>query len=771
MSKNLISNRFPNKFLLKEESKRDENILDISDSENFQNPFTKIKGNFSKQKRNSNSYIDAFLAKRKLAGDHAQSKSCKSNNKPRDYQHNAQTLKQDKNNSKEKPKKFSNYSNKFMAKCNNNKTEYNKLFTDGTLPSDYYNNYSKDDNKYQKLICPAMKISNINTISNMAENENNEKNSFFDAKKDCELLKSEQPENARIQNGLYKNDNTIRKICKLINTSSNEDISSIKRDQLSMVNDTGSQIIIPEKQSQKKLDSDNINNLQYLSKIDKIPNSNNDRKDINYENYLTIKNSNIPNKKYETIIKNKEKKNQINKNNEVNLKEKFSNDNIQIAKENNMIIGNDTINESKKNNNITSIEILREQNFNIIDTKTSLTKRNNNFSTLIKQNEVSLVFRDIKNKIKNPANDKIEICSNNNFNLYSSGEITNKNVKKMEICPTNNYNYTTLPRNRPNNILYNEKIENKNLNLEITNDNNNLTIKNEKLANKNIGTIFFTSKNTFDSDILISENINNNIAKKNEIVDNKIGIQMNDIINNFLTKIHKNSSSNINTISTDKIIDETKVNINNTNLKQKKKEIIDNLKKQEFFNNTKKTNTLRKQVNKYNNYNSSRANNLLNNIIKSKSPSSINNNKYNIDKDDFFNSNSNLNVHDINLIGDPNKIKLFDETKYYHKFKDNRNRNSCATLRDKFNCGLFSGQNNTSSNKNKNNAHIYLDKVKEDVKNKNINNVINFHNLNGIYDSNITYRKAGNKSSTDNLFRNNIMPVNDMGKFIKTNNF
>ena len=290
MSKNLISNRFPNKFLLKDETKRKENILNISDSENIQNPFAKKNGNLSKQKRNSNSYIDAFLAKRKLAGDHAQSKSCKRNNKPKDTQHSEQPIKKEKINSKEKTKKFSDYSNKFIAKSNT-KTEYNKLFTDGTQPSDYYNNYSKDDNKYQKLVSPAMKISNINTISNMAENENNEKNSFFDANKDIELLKEQLPDDVRTQNGLYKN-NAIKKICKIINTSTNEDISSIKREQFSVANDTGSQIIIPERQPHKKFDSDIINNLQHLSKTDKIPSY---RKNINYENYLTIKNNNMNN--------------------------------------------------------------------------------------------------------------------------------------------------------------------------------------------------------------------------------------------------------------------------------------------------------------------------------------------------------------------------------------------------------------------------------------------------------------------------------------------
>ena len=106
-----------------------------------------------------------------------------------------------------------------------------------------------------------------------------------------------------------------------------------------------------------------------------------------------------------------------------------------------MIIGNETINESKKNNNITGIEILREQNFNIIDNKTSPTKNNTNFATLIKQNEVSLVFKDIKNKktaINNPKKAKIEICNNNNFNLFSTGEINNNNENNFKICPLNN---------------------------------------------------------------------------------------------------------------------------------------------------------------------------------------------------------------------------------------------------------------------------------------------------------------------------------------------
>ena len=742
MNRNLTLNRFPSKFLLKEESKYCENILNTLGPDNIKNPYSKIKGNFSKQKRNTNSYIDAFLAKRKLAGDHAQSKSCKRTNKQKHFQYNERTIKPGNNNLKDRTTKFRNYSNKFFSKTINNKTENNKLFTEGTLPTDYNNNYSKDDNKYQKLVTPALKISNINTISNIAENENNDKNSFFDANKDYELLKLKLPENTRTPNGL-NNNNTNRKICRIINCSINEDISSIKKDQFSMINDTGSQIIIPEKLSNKKLDSDIINNLQCLSKLDQIPNSNDNRKNINFENYLTKKdNNNIPDIKYE--INNKEKNNQVDKNNKKKSKELLSFDNLQMSKEKNMIICNETTNRTKKNNNITGIEILRVQNFDIIDTKISSTKSNNIFSYLIKQNEVSLVFKNTNNKkntIKHPKIDQIKICNNNNFNLYSSGENTNRDEKTLEICSINNYNYTILPKNKSNNVFNDEKIENKNLNLEKISE-NNMEIKYGKLANN------ITNKDALNNKTLTSENVNNNIAKK----DNKIVIQVDDIFSNFLNKVHKNSNSINNSIRTDKLINDTITNINNNRLQQQKKEIIDNLKKQDFFNRSKKTNTLRNFVNKKNNYYSSRVNNLLEKIAKTKTQTQTSsNNENNIDKDDFFNANNNLKTHDINLIGDPNEIKIFDEKKYCQKFK--ANKSPCVSLRDKFNRGLFNGQNKVLFNKNKNNIYIYLDKVKED-------NIINFHKLNGNYDQNITTRKT-----TNNLW-NNIMPVNNMGKLI-----
>ncbi len=127
---------------IKEETKLDSNYINNCNSKDnlLKNNEISIK---KRKIRNSNSYIDTFLSRRKLAADHAQSRRCSSTNK---LETNIDELYLNGNKTNEQLNLFDNFK-KYTNLCSFNDSNKNKN-------KGFYNykiNYMNDkDNKYKE---------------------------------------------------------------------------------------------------------------------------------------------------------------------------------------------------------------------------------------------------------------------------------------------------------------------------------------------------------------------------------------------------------------------------------------------------------------------------------------------------------------------------------------------------------------------------------------------------------------------------------------------
>ena len=246
LSPTFLSKVLNKKLRKKEEDKIDQNLkINSSKGENAKN--NKEIQNKKCKYRNSNSYIESFLSRRKLAADHAQSKRVLSNNKKisnignekiesekvitiqKEIKKEKKTnLSNDKNYKKiytnnNQNKEFHKYKNKFInfrekndqlkkkRKNNNEKRQnyYYNFLTDNSEINNIRNikqrskNYSENkessltndefdiNNKYKNQVIHSIKITSVSSIHERDNNSNffnNNKNSNENNKKNCNIL-------------------------------------------------------------------------------------------------------------------------------------------------------------------------------------------------------------------------------------------------------------------------------------------------------------------------------------------------------------------------------------------------------------------------------------------------------------------------------------------------------------------------------------------------------------------------------------------------------
>ena len=321
---------------------------------------------------------------------------------------------------------------------------------------------------------------------------------------------------------------------------------------------------------------------------------------------------------------------------------------------------------------------------------------------------------DVRNVINKIVDRKNEIINFNEFNkLINDSKIINNNKSNI-----NNNNIIS----NNNIITYNNIISDNNINQA---ENENININHNVIANNNI--------NKINNNNII---INNNIAK----IDNNISTpdkRINNNINNFPINNSKNYQSNTNkTEKTDNI---------NYNINKRiyiKKEILGPKRRSSPYNNNNNI-SLRKNINKENNYinnniNNAIKNNINNNIHKEYINTELNNKKV---RPIFSDYQKNLYPKDNDRSIRTNNLRLQNDNKLFNQYSDNLNVN----------------------NNNINNIKKYTSNT------NNLNNKINTTNpINQINVSNSTINIYNNKPEINILLNNNSN--NSKQKNLNTNN-
>ena len=747
MSHNL-SPTFLSKVLNKKLRKKEEDKIDTNSKINSSKAAKNNKETQNKKFkfRNSNSYIESFLSRRKLAADHAQSRRVLSNNKrtinirnekiesekvitiQKEIKKEKKTnLSNEKNykkiyTSNNQNKEFHNYKNKFINfrekndqlkkenKNNNDKRQnyYYNFLTDNSEINNIRNikqrskNYSENkesslindefdiNNKYKNQVIHSIKITSVSSIHEKDNNSNffnNNKISNENNKKNCNILENNYGE--------------LNEPEELMKPQLPEDIKEdlLKYQKYFTSNSSNKNMII---NNNKKYLNNFINQIQIQSQNKKVNNINSSLNNNIEENKYMYTTSDISSNIFQ----------QLNAFNETNSQEKIKNSKkgIIINKMNNSCRNN--LDKNKyiiihKNKDINNIVPLSAKNKNF--------KFNSDFINFIQKNN---------KKIKEMNNNNENHNNINNRELKISNE-KNMTIEKINLTEKNNNNINKDTNN--NDVEKNRKEKmNKKLN-EINKE------KNENRQNK------IESEN---------ENEKKDNNKKNEINEKKIILK--EISGEKFEIKPKTKKNNKN--------DEKNNNKNNFIICQSNN--FEQLKEVKESNNNKKIELICSKENEFvintnNHYKDKNNINNKNKANETKFQISKKINNFSIDKLEYEdNKNIKLEIsnnEEFKIINKTNKNNGYNNVKslrenYYHDEDYNNNNVITCSKQTNFEINKIENINNDNDNDNDNDNNILENKINEDlIQPHNLINIINKDDENKIETN-----KNGNNIITSN---------------------
>ena len=670
-----------------------------------------LKNGNVKRKRNKNSYYEAFLEKRRMAAEFAQSKRCYSTVSTKITYAN-------KNNNKRPI-----YGLQDIINMNNLK---HNLPGKATPIIDNTNNIYNEDYFFSKNIINhknnnSLSFPNFEEIKHLT-NKSNANNDFNNnLNQPYELENDANEETSKFGNkDRIIDTNQSRKI-EIIPVKNFEIISN-SSNNINQIKNNSTYI----KKRPKRDDSILIATLRQ-NKNSELNNNNNQvetsisfRNDLNNNNNIKEKNNSNINNRIENInsndfsIKYNESKNKdinryidTNNNEEDNNNIKFFNNIIQkknrVQNFNNELKNNENIQNNETDQNEISNEAIEETNV-IKDNIDDINEKNNNiYNKNIGQKHSKIINNDYKvnnsftEKNKNNK-DNIEIIKKNiandvkqNYQDIPKLNISSKEKEKLklnEINPNNNdiifKNYENKKKQNINLTIFNEEIKD-----TFDNDfpSNKLSKKSKNFDNDNINNM---NKNNKGNKNIFSLIINKDIEKLNKIKNipkkNNDNINYFDEINNLINQI-KGKRNNINNDF-----------INKTNENKEKLLLLENQKKDlKLFQN---------QINSALNYNKKRIsfpNEKLddeenNNNNQRQMDSIESKRKTNNNKNSKFKVNISTRMQ--NLL---NKLKKEKISNNIDEYDENFNVNSNKNI---FNKNVIDSINNFIKDEHLNNNHI-----------------------------------------------------------------
>ena len=770
---------------VKEETKIDSHYMNNSNSKDniFKNNEVSIK---KRKIRNSNSYIESFLSRRKQAADHAQSRRCASTNK---FEINIGgfIINENKNISHKE------LNNPAINEANNTKKDTNI----------YSNNNNNDNNiiyqkgfyNYKNKFLIDKENKDFNTL-NIKENKGfNNTNNILENK-----------DKAYLNKYINKSNNIIVNRNNCYNYFSNfltghSDINSLKDVNRQLKKDVENKepILINEEYDIKSNNKDNSSNIMNHNKIyndtsiNNLENNCSELKEpdelmkaqipddiqydlIKYKKYFTINNNtnNLINLKQNANIINKIDK-IINYSNNNTETKKFNADDISTIKFQQPSVSNDT--ES---------QILLQEKSNINKKENNYNKTNYSYRDKMQINQYKKLKTDdndidvplsAKNNNHNYNNDIINIIHNNDKNIKKNNSIENFNfvlnnnninnkvnnekhlIKEEEKEFKNNENQKDNKVNEKKEyireILKNKEIENKE-EKELTKENNNKNIKDRIINNKknnkdiNIGKEEKFIKNekeqinndkSYNKEKDINKEIKEKIEKKKTIenlIDSKIIISSDQFT---LNKNNKDKTKNNNLIicynnnfEQLKIERNPKINKNKLICSKENEIILNKINKK--INNNSKSNIF--QISK-------------NNITFSNHNTKKDNIKKNLDIKLEITNNENLKI-----INDLSPINY----KITNFITNNMNNNNVKNQREKY----YVEEDDLNINDTKHNLN---EKIVNEINKKEIKE--NQNDNNNDIKENIKY-KLNNFYSEELYAPNNIIDIVNKNKNEEKNN-
>ena len=734
LSPTFLSKVLNKKLRKKEENKIEPNLKIDDNSSKGENVLNNKETQNKKLKfRNSNSYIESFLSRRKLAADHAQSRRVLSSNKKMINIGNDKIESEKVITIQKEKKEKKNDKNYKKIYTNNNQNKESSLTNDEFDINNKYKNQVIHSIKITSVSSIHEKDNNSNFLNNKNSNENNKKNcnilenNYGELNEPEELMKPQLPED--IKEDLLKYQKYFT------NNSIDKNKNMIIRNNKKYLNNFINQIQI---QSQKKklnniISNMNINNTEE----NKNMNTTSDVSSIKHHQLSAFKEANsqekIKNSRKRIIINKKSNscRNNLDKNKYIIIhKSKDNNKIVPLSAKNkyfkfntdviNFIQNNNKSNKEKNNlkedsNNIIHRELKISNEKNMTIEKKSSTERNNENKNMDSKNKD--INKDMNNDVEINKNEKINKKLNEiNIEKKENKQINNQNEKKdnEKINEINEKKIIfkeisgekfEIKSKKPLNI--NEKNNNKN-NFIICQSNNFEKLKEIKKSNNNKKIELICSK---ENEIAINEN-----NKKND--KNKINNKNKGIDTNFQI------SKNINNFSIDKLEYEDNKNIKLEISNNEEFKIINKTNKKNGFNNVK---NLRENYYHDEDYN--------NNAITSSKQTN-----FEINKIENITNNNKINIFNEDLIQPHNLINIITDE---NKIETNKN-----------------GNNIIMSNDNEENKNDFINGNSQNIVNKII--LINNEQINKISGNNynVTDRKNKIKMEIKNLIFENSNNLN-----------
>ena len=449
---------------------------------------------------------------------------------------------------------------------NNNLKRGEKIFSSEKYNINYKNNINHSYYNISKLLSYNAKAKNINKLIKINENNN------INIKKSDNNKINERMNlyiNNNIENINNKNDNNDNIDINNTNNNNNNDIFNKKN------------VVVKRKHNYSKIDKQNNSNLNQTNKAKEIQKSNNIDNDNNFEK---DKNINLINKyiyRKEKVLKNlkdNEKKNFLNQNEQNNYAETKT-ESLLTNIENNNNNNNDEKNEKDNTSETSSFignkllnwNIKPKQSFQFLVHQASKNrdlsnsfhkyyesnhmrsrgtsqgeKENEEYSINTNTDEQSVEkhkFRNLSLLKSNKYNEEdsfsslnINICNENKFNSLTDRKIINNNFNKEDInnIKVINYNYNKNQIQNNNNQNF-QKENNNNVN------NNNSSVITNNIINNNV---YNTTLNFYKISNVSKSKLNYEIKPKN--LSTKNLIENDDVIYEDETNMNNINNRNIN---------------------------------------------------------------------------------------------------------------------------------------------------------------------------------------------------------------------------------
>ena len=768
-----------------------------------------LKNGNVKRKRNKNSYYEAFLEKRRMAAEFAQSKRCYSTVSTKITYANKKNRicgLQDIINMNNLKHNLPGKATPIIDNTNNINNKDNYIFFQNNINSLSHPEFDEIKHLTNKSNAINDNSNNLSPPYELENNENEETSKFGKKDRIIDTNQSRKIEIMQLKKVEMNNNNIINNYNKIKNNN-----TYIKKRPIRDEN-----ILIATLRQNKNTELNKINNNQVETSISFRNDLNNNNKDKNnninniIENYnsndFSIK-YNEQNKKdinrYIDTNNNEENDNNINYFNNINDKiqnntNEFKNKRIEINK-NNETDPNEISNEAIEETNIIK-DYIDDNN-----EKNNLSNNNN-----IEQNNSKVINYD--NKIKNSFDGEYE----NNKNIKDYKEIIKENKsfdvkqnylnipkwnfsskegdkEKLKLKETNENNGDIIFKN------YNNKNK-KNINLNIFNkeinkpsvkniippiNENKLSKKDKSIINDNINN---ASNNIKENKNIFSLMINKDIEKLNKIKNiphrnndkvnyfdeinnliNQIKGKRNNIKNDFINKTNENREkllllenqkkelkmfqSQINTalnyskqrinFENEKELDEQeKIKLNKNNINNNFKNNVESLDSKRKSNNNNNANKFKISI-------STRMQSLLNKLKKEK----ISNNVAEFE-DNSHVIEDNKNIFNKNVIESINNF-IKDENlnnNHVNNINSNNHSNNFILLQNYY--------NNENNNKKYKNSKTFYNK-----------NFISYNDIDYSVDRNFLSNRESDEVFYTNINRNDINELDEkIFKLIKNNN-